>query len=68
MFPKFEYAYTPYKQDNVEAKKRFVPPNELRNEEILNRNQIFSNEVYREYLIDNGKKIIKKNNENYKNA
>jgi len=63
----FEPTYTFIETKN-EEKKRFVQPSEKQNNSILSRNDVHTNFTYREYLTDNGKKIIQKNKELYKNA
>lgn len=63
----FEPTYT-FIKVSEEQKKRFIPPNETRNNDLLLKNNIVTNFTYRDYLIANGKKIVQKNNQLYKDA
>ena len=63
----FEPTYT-FIKVSEEQKKRFIPPNEKLNSNLLTQNNIVTNFTYRDYLIANGKKITQKNSELYKDA
>ena len=64
----FEPTYTFVKIVKEEESQRFIPPNEEQNNNIIIRNNIVKNFTYREYLIDNSKKVMDKNRELYKHA
>jgi hypothetical protein len=63
----FEPTYT-FIKVKEEQKKRYVSPYEVKNNDLLLRNNIFTNFTYRDHVISNGKRIIAKNNQLYKDA
>lgn len=63
----FEPTYT-FIKVKEEQKKRYVSPYEVKNNDLLLRNNIVTNFSYRDHVISNGKRIIAKNNQLYKDA